>query len=428
MKLRITPSPVSGTVAAPPSKSYTHRAIILGALAEGETVIENYLDSDDTRYTINACRALGVNIEASREILRISGTGGHFPCRLQPQTVFVGNSGSTIRMAAALAALAPSRIIFDGEARLRERPVKDLLHALKSLGIKAGSIDKDGYPPIEIWGGRLKGGAVQVSGETSSQHISALLMVAPYAENSLIIKVVDKLKSRPYVAITIDIMGKFGVAVENQNYKEFTVRSGQKYRGIKYRVEGDYSSAAYFFAAGAIGKKAVTVSNLAPGSAQGDRYFLEILSQMGCIIKPEKEGVTVWREGELTGIDVNMGDYPDIVQPLTVVAAYAGERSRIKGIGHLKYKETDRIRNTANELGKMGINVMARDDIMIIEGGKPRGADIEAYNDHRMAMSFAVAGLFAEGETIINGAESVSKSYPDFFNDLKRIGAKVAEF
>lgn len=427
MRVKIFPSPVSGTISVPPSKSYTHRAIILGSLAEGETVIENYLDADDTRYTIDACRALGVEIEASDNKLRIVGTGGRFLPKPEPQTVFVGNSGSTIRMAAALAALAPARIIFDGEARLRERPVKDLLLALDSLGVQARSIDRDGYPSIEVRGGRLSGGEVLVSGETTSQHISALIMIAPYAENTMSIRLIDRLKSKPYVDMTIDIVRKFGVEVENYDYKEFVVRSGQKYRGRLYRVEGDYSSAAYFFAAGAIGKVPVTVTGLEPDSAQGDRYFLDILLRMGCTVRQEKGGITVLRDGELTGINIDMCDYPDIVQPLVVVAAYARDRTKITGIGRLKFKETDRLKNTAVELGKMGINVSVSDGVMVVEGGKPKGAVIQTHNDHRMAMSFAVAALFAGGETIIDGAETVSKSYPAFFNDLARIGAKIKE-
>ena len=330
-------------------------------------------------------------------------------------------------MMASLAALAPAKVVFDGEARLRERPVGDLLSALKSLGIKARSIEKDGYPPIEISGGRLLGGEVPVSGMASSQHISSLLMVAPYAESRVSIDIIDRLQSKPYVDITIDAMRQFGVEVGNQNYEMFTIDSGQRYRGRHYKVEGDYSSAAYFFAMAAIGRQAVTVGNLRADSVQGDRHFLDILSEMGCRVSHRGEQVEVSRENELVGVNVDMGNYPDIVQPLAVVAAYAGGKTEMSNIGHLIYKETDRINNTAAELGKMGVKVDVTGDTMSIEGGEPKGAVIEAHGDHRMAMSFAVAALFADGDTIINGAESVAKSYPGFFADLAGIGAEVQE-
>jgi 3-phosphoshikimate 1-carboxyvinyltransferase len=330
-------------------------------------------------------------------------------------------------MVASLSALAPVKVVFDGEARLRQRPVGDLLSALNSLGIEASSLYGNDCPPIEIHGGKLLGGEVVISGMASSQHISSLLMVAPYAESQMSIKIVDGLRSRPYVDITIDAIRQFGVEVENHNYEEFIVSNGQKYGGRHYRVAGDYSSAAYFFALAAIGQGAVSVGNLKPDSIQGDRHFLDILSEMGCLINYHEGQVEVSREGKLTGITVDMGDCPDIVQPLAIVAAYAEGRTEITNIGHLRYKETDRIGNTATELRKMGAEVEVTEDAMSINGGKPKGATVETYNDHRMAMSLAVAALFAEGETVIDGAEAVAKSYPAFFTDLTQIGAIVQE-
>jgi len=427
VRLKITPSAISGRVSAPPSKSYTHRALILGSLAQGETVIENFLRSDDTLYTINACRSLGVDVQSDGGTLRISGTGGKFSVKPGQERIFVGNSGSTIRMVASLAALAPGRIIFEGESRLHQRPVGDLLSALKGLGVEAKSINGDDCPPIEISGGRLLGGEVKVSGMASSQHISSLLMVAPYAEKDVKIRIIDSLHSKPYVDITIDAMRQFGVEVDNHIYREFIVKSGQKYRGRHYSVEGDYSSAAYFFAAAAIGQRPIIVGNLKPDSAQGDRYFLDILSEMGCQVGYGKEQIEVTRKEGLIGVTVDMGDYPDIVLPLVIVAAFASGKTKITNIGHLRYKETDRISNTATELRKMKIQVDVTPDTMSIIGGNPKGAIIETYNDHRMAMSFAVAAIFADGEAIINSAESVAKSYPGFFADLAQIGAKIEE-
>lgn len=427
MRVKITPSPVMGMVSSPPSKSYTHRALILGSLARGETTIENFLAADDTLYTISACRSLGTKIQIANKILRIIGTGGQFSVEPNRKRIFVGNSGSTIRMVAPLAALTQARIVFNGEPRLCQRPIGDLLSALESLGIQARSINGNDCPPIEVQGGRLVGGEVVIPGITSSQHISSLLMIVPYAERSVRIKVIDGLHSKPYLDITIDVMRQFGVEVENHNYEELMVRSGQRYTGRHYRVEGDYSSAAYFFAMGAIGQGPIIVGNLNTNSIQGDRHFLDILSEMGCLVNYEEGQIKVAREKELTGITVDMGDYPDIVQPLAIVAAYAEGKTEIKNIGHLKHKETDRLNNTAVELRKLGIKVDVTESTMSINGGKPKGAVIETYGDHRMAMSFATAALFADGDTTINGAEAVKKSYPKFFTDLAKIGGRVQD-
>ncbi len=412
---------------APPSKSYTHRAVILASLAAGESVIENPLLSDDTMYTINACRYLGANIELKSNRLTVTGTGGQIRVAAGKDKIFAGNSGSTIRMVAPLAALSQTKVIFDGDSRLRQRPVGDLLSALESLGANARSLGTNGYPPIEIQGGNFSGGEVTIPGQVSSQHISGLLMLAPCTENGLRIKISDGLRSRPYIDITLDAMQDFGVAAVNHNYTEFLVKGGQKYEARHYRIEGDYSSAAYFLAAGAIGGKAIVVKNLKSGSAQGDRYLLNILSQMGCFVEHQKEQVKIYRRDELKGITVDMGDYPDIVQTVAAVAAYARGKTEITNIGHLRFKETDRLSDTAVELAKMGIKTDITNDTMIVHGGKPKGAEIEAHHDHRMVMSLAVTALFAGGDSIINGAEAITKSYPQFFADLAKLGAKVEE-
>jgi 3-phosphoshikimate 1-carboxyvinyltransferase len=427
VKVRITPSPVSGEVLAPPSKSYTHRAVILASLAVGESTIQNPLLSDDTLYTINACRLLGADIELKSDRLKIIGTGGKIKTTHDKQRIFAGNSGSTIRMVAPLAALGQSKVVFDGDSRLRQRPIGDLLSALKSLGVRAYSLHNNSYPPIEIQGGKLTGREVTISGVASSQHISSLLMIAPYTEEGIRIKIAHGLHSRPYIDITLDVMQAFGVEVVNKGYNEFVVRGRQKYKARDYQIEGDYSSAAYFFAVGAIGGKSVTVKNLRTDSVQGDRHFLNILSQMGRSVENQKEKIKISRNKELAGITVDMGNYPDLVQTVAVVAAYARGKTEITNIGHLRFKESDRISDTAAELRKMGIKVNVTENTMVVYGGKPKGAEIEAHADHRMAMSFAIAALFAEGGSIISGAESVNKSYPRFFADLKKLGAKIEE-
>ncbi len=427
MRVKITPSLATGVVPAPPSKSYTHRAVILASLAAGETRIENPLAADDILYTIDACRFLGADIKWDGNVLRVIGTDGQIKVASGRQKIFVGNSGSTIRMVAPLAALAQTKVVFDGDARLRQRPIGDLLSALEGLGVRARSLTNNGFPPIEIHGGRIRGGEVTISGLGSSQHISSLLMIAPYAEDGIRIRVVNGLRSKLYVAMTLGVMRDFGVDVVNRDYEEFSVESGQEYKGQCYRIEGDYSSAAYFLAAGAIGGGPVSVTNLKVDSVQGDRHLLTILSQMGCSVEYQKEQVKISRNKELTGVVIDMGDYPDIVQTVAVVAAYARGKTEITNIGHLKFKETDRISNTAVELGKMRIRTDATKDTIVVYGGRPKGAEIEAHNDHRMAMSFAIASLFADGDSIINGAEAVTKSYPRFFADLANIGAKIEE-
>lgn len=427
MRVRIIPSVVTGEVSAPSSKSYTHRAVILASLAAGETRIENPLLSDDTLYTIDACRSLGADIALKGNRLRVIGTGGQIKVAPGRQKIFAGNSGSTIRMVAPLAALAPTKVILDGDSRLRQRPIGDLLSALESLGVRARSLSNNGYPPIEIQGERFSTGEVTIPGRVSSQHISSLLMIAPYTKDGIKIKIADGLHSRPYIDITLDAMRAFGVEAVNQDYKEFSVKGGQGYKARHYRIEGDYSSAAYFLAAGAIGGKPVTVTNLKADSIQGDRYLLAILSGMGCSVEYQKEQVRISRREELNGITVDMGDYPDIVQTVAVVAAYARGKTEITNIGHLRFKESDRLSNTAAELGKMGIRADVTDNSMLVYGGKPGGAEIEAHADHRMAMSLTIAALFAEGNSIINGAEAVTKSYPRFFTDLAKLGAKVEE-
>jgi 3-phosphoshikimate 1-carboxyvinyltransferase len=425
VRLKITPSTLTGEVSAPPSKSYTHRAVILASLAAGESLIENPLLADDTRYTIEACRALGADIAIESDGLAVRGTGG----RISPQkeTIFVGNSGSTIRMIAPLAASSPTRIVLDGDERLRQRPMGDLLSALQGLGVHARSLNNNGCPPIEIEGGEFKANQVSLSGAVSSQPVSALLMAAPYTRKGLTIKINGGLRSKPYIDITLDAMSAFGVTAVNRDYKEFLIEGNQEYKARRYRIEGDYSSAAYFLAAGAIGGKPVSVTNLKKDSVQGDRHLLDILERMGGAVDYQKDSVRVQRRGVLKGINVDLGDYPDLVPTLAVVAAFAQGKTELTNIAHLRFKESDRLETTAAELNKMNIKTEVGDNTMVIYGGKPSGAEIDSHNDHRLAMGLSIAALLAEGDCILNGAEAVSKSYPQFFSDLQKLGARVEE-
>jgi 3-phosphoshikimate 1-carboxyvinyltransferase len=252
-------------------------------------------------------------------------------------------------------------------------------------------------------------------------------MAAPYTRKGLTIKINGGLRSRPYIDITLDIMKAFGVEVVNRDYREFIIEGNQEYKARRYQIEGDYSSAACFFAAGAIGGGPVSVSKLKKDSAQGDKYILDILARMGADVEYKEDSVTVSRQRALKGVSISLSDYPDIVPALAVVAAYAQGKTEINDIGHLRFKESDRISDTAAELAKMNVKTEVGDDSLVIHGSQPRGAKVEAHSDHRLAMSLAVAALFAEGESTIDGAEAVTKSYPEFFSDLKKLGAKVEE-
>jgi 3-phosphoshikimate 1-carboxyvinyltransferase len=425
VRVRIRPSSLGGQIVAPPSKSYTHRAVILASLAAGESIIDKPLLADDTGYTIDACRSLSADIERQDDGLMVKGTGGKI--RVSQEKIFAGNSGSTIRMIAPLIALSPTRVILDGDDRLRQRSLGELLSALQSLGVHARSLNNNSCPPIEIEGGEFRANQVTLSGETSSQPVSALLMAAPYIKGGLSIRISGGLRSRPYIDITLDAMKAFGIAAVNRNYKEFLVEGSQSYEARRYPIEGDYSSAAYFLAAGAIGGKPITVTNLKNDSVQGDRKLLDILKEMGALVDYDKDAVRVWRRGALKAIAIDLGDYPDLVPTLAVVAAFAEGKTAITNISHLKFKESDRLNDTAAELDKMGIRTEVTDDTMAIYGGRPQGTELDSHNDHRLAMSLSVAALFAEGDSIINGAEAVTKSYPRFFADLKQPGANVEE-
>lgn len=423
MNIKIYPSKVEGTVTAPPSKSVTHRAIILASLARGKSVIKNALIADDTLHTINALSAFGVDIKQEDDTLTITGTGGNLKA---PKTAInLGNSGTSMRLLTAVAALAKGKTILTGSVRLKQRPINDLLHSLRTLGISAISINYNGCPPIEIIGGQIKGGKVKITASLSSQFVSALLLIAPFAKKETEIIVDGLLRSKPYVDLTIQLMERFGVRVHNDNHEMFVITPKQTYLAQEYKVESDYSSAGYFFAAAAVAGGSVTVRNLNAHSAQGDKYLLEILGKMGCTVKKDSDKVTVGGTKKPRAVSVDMADYPDIVQTVASVAAYAEGETNITNIGHLSYKETDRIANTALELKNLGINTTSTKNSLTIKGGEVRGGVVNTHNDHRMAMSMAVASLGAKEPTVIKNADVVSKSYPNYFEDLKKIGVKM---
>jgi 3-phosphoshikimate 1-carboxyvinyltransferase len=397
------------------SKSYTHRALIVSALADGESVLVNALRSDDTERTIQGLEKFGIPIFQRSDGLHVLGKGGKLEGA--DEGIFVGNSGTSMRFLTALSALKNGRTLLDGNERMRERPIGDLLDGLSALGIRAYSKDKNGCPPVVMESQGLQGGKAKIKGEESSQFLSGLLMIAPYAREDVHVEITGHLASKPYVDITLNVMSAFGVEVKRDGYHSFFVRAGQRYLPRTYRIEGDASNASYFFSAAAITKGRVRVENFCPNSVQGDAGFLSILEKMECEVTRGESWAEVQGK-ELNGVEVDMHTMPDLVPTLAVTSAFARGETLITNIGHLRLKESDRIRALAGELAKMGIRVVEGIDWLKVEGGGAHGAEIKTHDDHRLAMSFAIAGLAVPGVKI-KGEECVNKSFPGFWEKLQ---------
>ncbi len=404
-------------ISLPGSKSYTHRALVLSALADGDSLLINPLKSEDTELTIRGLNAFGVPITWEGNALRVCGRGGNFS--EGTLEIFTGNSGTSTRFLTALAALRKGRTLLSGDDRMKKRPIADLLGGLEVLGVRAYSLEETGCPPVIVETNGLNGGTVVIKADKSSQFLSALLMVAPYGRRDVYIKVDGHLASRPYVDMTLHAMQAFGVDVETEGYRSFYVRAGQRYASRKYQVEADATSASYFFSAAAVTQGRVRVENFGPALFQGDASFLAVLETMGCKVIKETGCAEVHGE-ELHGIEIDMNEMPDLVPTLAVTAAFAKGETVMKNIGHLRIKESDRIGAVARELSKMGIRVEEGADWLKVEGGRVHGAEIETHNDHRLAMSFAVAGLVVPGMKI-KGERCVDKSFPGFWETFQKL-------
>jgi len=409
---------VNAVIEAPPSKSYTQRALIVAALAKGKSMIKNPLFSDDTMHMIGALKQFGAKIEKKGNNLAVIGTNDNLT---QPKNkLFVGNAGTAMRFLTALASLSDGTSVITGDKRMQQRPIRDLLDALRQLGVRSES--NDGFPPVKIYGGSFKGGDIKLKGNISSQYLSSLLMCAPYAKKDVAINILGKLTSKPYVDITLDVMKNFGADVKNIKYKKFIIKNTKKYKARSYRIEGDASNASYFFAAAAVSKGRVMVKNLNSDTKQGDLRFVELLKSMGCGARKGKDFIEV--EGHsLKGIDVDMNDMPDAVPTLAVTSLFAEGTTTIRNVANLRLKETDRIRALAFELRKIGANVKEMNDGLEIKRKRLQKAVIETYNDHRMAMSFAVVGLSISGIRIKN-PNCVAKSFPDFWERFGKLYKK----
>ncbi len=416
-------------VKVPGSKSITQRALVCSALASGESILSGPLDSEDTQLLRSALRALHLDIDDSDPARwLVSGRKGILGAASGP--VYMGNNGTGIRFMISVAALAPedSETVLTCSRRMEERPAAPLLSALQEWGVAAESVKGTGAPPVRVRGGGILGGDARVAASMSSQFLSSLLLVAPYARRQARIILDGELISRPYVDITLNVMAAFGITVQEIENR-FTVPQGC-YTGRHYQIEGDASSASYFLAAAAVTGSSVTVENLPPGSMQGDAGFRDILQRMGCeVVSDQERGTTVIgpQPGNLSAIEIDMSRWPDVVPTLAVVAAFAKGETVIRNVAHLRIKETDRISAVVTELRRIGIDAIELDDGMVIKGDPSalRPAMIHTYDDHRIAMSFAVASLRVPDITF-QDPECVSKSYPSFWEDWGRVVSAIS--
>jgi 3-phosphoshikimate 1-carboxyvinyltransferase len=411
-------SVLSGEVYAPPSKSYTHRAILITALGPGGTVLRPLI-SADTRATISASEAFGAKVAVGEKV-EIQGVNDR--PRTPEDVINVLNSGTTMRFCAAVAALTDGAVL-TGDSSIRTRPNGPLLGTLNDLGATAFSIRNNGKAPLVVRG-KISGGTTRLNGGVSSQFLSALLIAAPLAKGDTKIIIDGELKSRPYAEITLDMLADAGVRVEAER-QEFFVQGGQSF-GLKgYTIPGDFSSASYPLAAAAITGSEVTVKGILP-SRQGDSAIIDILGRMGTKVSWDREkGDLKIKGGELEGIEVDASLTPDLVPTIAVLGAVARGKTTVVNAEHVRHKETDRLHAMAVELARMGADIRERPDGLEIVGGKLHGASVHGYHDHRIVMALTVAG-FVAGGTEIDTAESVDVSYPGFFEQMAGAGAKVS--
>jgi len=401
------------TIELPGSKSHTHRALICAALAEGESLLENALISEDTLFTLSALWKLGVKVWEEEGFIRVEGTGGKF---LETNgKLFLGNSGTSMRLFTAFCALVPGEHVLTGSPRLQERPIGPLVEALRQWGVEVSSYR--GFPPVSLKGGKVQGGLTQVDGSLSSQFVSALLLIGPYTEKGGIVKVRGDLVSEPYIEVTCEVMEAFSLKPQRKG-DNFYLPKGL-YQGRHYIIPTDPSSATYFLLAGAITGKPVKVKGLNPEGKHPDSKFVYLLKEMGAQVELEKDGVIVWGEN-LRGIEVDMRDMPDAVPSVAIGAAFAQGETLIKNVGHLAFKESNRLKVISENLRLMGIEAKIEGNNLRIKGGKPKGALIDPKNDHRIAMAFAIASLKVKDIRIKNKA-CVKKSFPTFWDLFKRL-------
>ena len=415
---------VSGQVNLPGSKSVSNRALLLAALAKGTTRLTNLLDSDDIRHMLNALTQLGVNYQLSddKTVCEVEGLGRPFNVA-EAQELFLGNAGTAMRPLAAALCLGSGEYVLTGEPRMKERPIGHLVNALRQAGAEVEYLEAHDYPPLKITGTGLKGGTVEIDGSISSQFLTAFLMSAPLAQDDVTIKIIGELVSKPYIDITLHIMAQFGVTVENRDYQEFVIRSGQSYVAPgDFLVEGDASSASYFLAAAAIKGGEIKVTGIGKKSIQGDIQFADALEKMGAEIEWGDDYV-ISRVGTLKAIDMDFNHIPDAAMTIATTALFAEGTTAIRNVYNWRVKETDRLAAMATELRKVGAEVEEGEDYIIVTPpAQLTHAAIDTYDDHRMAMCFSLVAL-SDTPVTINDPKCTSKTFPDYFDKLEGLSS-----
>ena len=411
--------PPDCAIRIPGSKSITNRALLIAALAAGESRLEDALFSDDTRYMAEAWDRLGVSIAADATARRfaVRGCDGVIPAT--SAELFVGNAGTAMRFLVAALCLGHGRFHIDGTERMRQRPIQDQLDALAQLGAQARCAMQPGCPPVVIDADGLAGGHTRIAAAKSSQFLSAVLLIAPYARTTVDVEVIGPLVAGPYVDMTIGVMRAFGVAVERDGYRRFIVEP-QRYSGRRYAIEPDASSAHYFLAAAALTGGRVRVNGLGRTSLQGDIHFVDILEQMGATVERGDDFLEVRGNGHLDGVDVDMNLISDTMPTLAALAPFARRPVTIRNVAHVRLQESDRLHAVATELHRLGAQVRELDDGLVIEPSAIRPAMVQTYDDHRIAMSFALIGLRVPGIGI-HDPDCVSKTFPDYFARLEEL-------
>jgi 3-phosphoshikimate 1-carboxyvinyltransferase len=413
LAIPVLPAPVDRVWRIPGSKSITNRALVLAALADGTTRLEGVLESDDTRHMQRALLELGIGVQKVTDTTLVV-EGGRSRLRAPKQPLFIGNSGTTVRFLTALACLVEGPVTLVGDEAMAKRPIQDLVDGLTQLGVRIECAT--GCPPLTIHGGKLPGGRVRMRGDRSSQYFSALLLASALSDRDTVLDIEGELVSRPYVEITRRMVAAFGGNIELTD-SGFFWRGGGSYRGMRYEIEPDASSASYAFALAAATKSRVQVPGLGPLALQGDYGFVDVLARVGAKVEKEPNATTVTGTGELDGIDVDMFDISDTVMTLAALAPLATGKTTIRNVANIRIKETDRLAATVAELRRLGQDVGEGSDWLSIQPRPVEAALVRSYKDHRMAMSFAVLGAARAGVSIEDPA-CVAKTYPTFWRDL----------